>query len=488
MSSLEKQIESSKTLSGNLTNSIRGKKDEEVSSFLEGIGLGIDSTTANNTAMSRSLITNSSRGIFGMPHQFLASTDKRVSGGNNGFGRKYAEKIVSAMPVVLFTPGKPKFMKGFKKSDRSNILKALANKAENTLNELINSKENGKFYSFEFEYAKYYDVVNSMCRKLAYLMDVQDETLDGTKLGSYNWANYTNDSFKNFLTSKECVAFYVDAENQVQDSFSNDTSASMLASSVNGMSDTARELQFLLGSGGAQFDALRSENASATLDSLNSWASKYSSILPDGLMAKLTEGVVTVSTGGKMFFPEIWNDSSYSPSYDISMKFRANSGDKLSIYLEIMVPLLHILGMTVPMQLGANGYQSPFLVRIYGQGLYNINMGIISSVSVSRGGNSAFTADHLPTQIDVSINVKDLYNVLALTQSTKIIDNINNTAMLDYLANLAGININKVDMGRSIDIFFSSVTNGVIDSLVRNRFTSVQQTISNIANSLYNKR
>ena len=60
--------------------------------------------------------------------------------------------------------------------------------------------------------------------------------------------------------------------------------------------------------------------------------------------------------------------------------------------------------------------------------------------------------------------------------------------MLDYLANLAGININKVDMGRSIDIFFSSVTNGVIDSLVRNRFTSVQQTISNIANSLYNKR
>ena len=35
MSSLEKQIESSKTLSGNLTNSIRGKKDEEVSSMLK---------------------------------------------------------------------------------------------------------------------------------------------------------------------------------------------------------------------------------------------------------------------------------------------------------------------------------------------------------------------------------------------------------------------------------------------------------------------
>lgn len=487
MASLEQQIENSKTLYDNLTDSVRDKKDEEVSSFLEGLGLGLSSATANNANMSMDLITNSSRGIFGMPHQFLSNADRRLKGSSKGFGRKYAEKIVSAMPVVLFTPGKPKFMNGFKKSDKSNILKALVNKADNTLNELINSKESGKFYSFEFAYAKYYDVVNSMCRKLAFLMGVQDETLDGTKLGNYNWANYTNDSFKNFLTSKECVAFYVDAENQVQDSFSNDTGSSMLASSVNGMSDTARELQFLLGSGGAQFDALTSENASATLDSLNSWASKYSSILPDGLMAKLTEGVVTVSTGGKMFFPEIWNDSSYSPSYDISMKFRANSGDKLSIYMEIMVPLLHILGMTVPMQLGANGYQSPFLVRIYGQGLYNINMGIISSVSVSRGGNSAFTADHLPTQLDVSINVKDLYNILSLTQSTKIIDNINNTAMLDYLANLAGININKVDMGRSIDLFFSSVTNGVIDTLVRNRFTSIQETISNIANSLYNR-
>ena len=94
----------------------------------------------------------------------------------------------------------------------------------------------------------------------------------------------------------------------------------MLASSVNGMSDTARELQFLLGSGGAQFDALRSENASATLDSLNSWASKYSSILPDGLMAKLTEGVVTVSTGGKMFFPELFTGNNhFLCEYDLSL-------------------------------------------------------------------------------------------------------------------------------------------------------------------------
>ena len=145
MASLEQQIENSKTLYDNLTDSVRDKKDEEVSSFLEGLGLGLSSATANNANMSMDLITNSSRGIFGMPHQFLSNADRRLKGSSKGFGRKYAEKIVSAMPVVLFTPGKPKFMNGFKKSDKSNILKALVNKADNTLNELINSKDNGKF-------------------------------------------------------------------------------------------------------------------------------------------------------------------------------------------------------------------------------------------------------------------------------------------------------------------------------------------------------
>src|SRR5699024_7465962 len=114
-------------------------------------------------------------------------------------------------------------------------------------------------------------------------------------------------------------------------------------------------------------------------------------------------------------------DSDFSNSYDISIKLRTPDGDKLSWFLNIYVPLAHLICLTAPREAsdaGPNGYISPFLVRGFYKGLFNCDMGIITNLSITRGREKAWTLDGLPTEVDVSMELKDLYKMLAITPYT----------------------------------------------------------------------
>lgn len=460
----------------NLINDKSAEDDEQT--FSSGTELYINESSA-------SLLTNATlRGIHGVPYQYMSTVDRKIDG--TPFGRKYAEKIIANMPLLLMTPGRPKFMKGYTSADKSSLLKALASNDNSTIEELTNSK-NGRFYSFDFAYNDYYNIVNPMCHKVAIMLGIGDEIVDSVPLKSYDWRYYAkgNDALKSFITSAETVAFFIDSETQISENFSNDTGASQLSSTVNGLSDTAREIQFLLGaSSGEQLDIMKQQNYDASMETLDKFTSKFSKLLPNGLMDKLKDGFLTVATGGKMLFPEIWADSQFSKSYDINIKLRTPDADKLSIYLNIFVPLLHLIGLAGAQQLNANSYKSPFLIRAYYKGFFNVDMGIITSLSISKGDKCKWTLDGLPTQIDISLNLKDLYQMLFLTPDEEIIKSITNTGELDYLSNLCGININKVDISRNIDIYLSTLKDGIESKLTLNHFGKVQQTITNFANSV----
>ena len=75
-------------------------------------------------------------------------------------------------------------------------------------------------------------------------------------------------------------------------------------------------------------------------------------------------------------------------------------------------------------------------------------MGIITDLSATRGATCEWNVDGLPTQIDISITIEDLYSALAMTDtsewSANLVSNwdlITNTEFMDFLANLGGLNI-----------------------------------------------
>lgn len=426
------------------------------------------------------------RGIYGLPYQYMPVADTRLSGSE--FGRKYAERIVSRMPLLLLTPGKPKFMSGFSKEEKKSILQyAKSKNSDSTLDQLLNN-EKGKFYSFEFAYKEYYKFVNSMCQMVARYLGIQNETIDGTKLDRYKWQNYANNSLKSFISNKDSVAFYLDSESSVTETFSNNTGESQLSSSVNSISDMSREIQFLLGgTAGKEFEMLKSENYDASIEEFDKFTSKYTSILPEKLVNNLKHGFMTVATGGKMLFPEIWNDSDFSRSYSISIKLRSPDADVLSLFMNIFVPIIHLIGLAAPQQLGPNGYKSPFLVRAYYKGFFNCDMGIITNMSINRGDKGKWTVNGLPTEVDINLDIKDLYQMMSINSSDKPLELMQNTILLDYLANMCGVNINKPDILRTIDIYYTQFTNKIINKATFDGFLGVDQWLSNMASKFYKK-
>ena len=472
----------------NQTTDVKVNPDEESQFNLSADYYTYDSVSdAIDSNSAAELILSSSRGIFGMPYQYMASCDPKLqlNSGSSPYGRKFASKIVQNMPLLLITPGRPKFMKKFNKGDKATVLSALAKKDDATLNELLNSS-NGKFYSMEFNYSDYYKVVNPMLKNIARLLKLNDKKIDGKSVLNYDWQGFAEAKLQGFLSSKESVAFYIDSETQINETFSNGTSQSSLAGSLNQLSDISREIQFLMGAGtGEQLEALRSDNYESTRVEMDKLTKNFGSILPSTLIDRLSEGALTVASGGKLIFPEIWSDSEFTKSYDVNIKLRTPNPTPFGIYMDILVPLCHLIGLTAPVQLNGNGYTSPFMVRAYYKGFFNIDMGIITSLSITKGDKGCWTLDGLPTQIDVSLQIKDLYNVFSLSTEDKISNMLSNTAEMDYLANLCGININKIDIDRSIKYYYYNIKEGLENKFTFNHFLGVQTYISNAARNIF---
>lgn len=438
------------------------------------------------------------RGIYGMPYQFMNIVDPKLhdEDGNKGsFGRVYGERILAKMPLLILSPGQPKYMPNYSNTNiKKDIITSLAEVGldglQDLLNDIVGEEGDGKFYTFEHAYDQYFDYVNPMCQQLALYLGLKDERIplsNGGKGKPYTmlWQKYQNAYLNEYTSTAACVGFYIDAESQMSESFSNNTSESQFASAVNGVNDLSREIQFLMGGAtGSEFSQLVNTNFSDAFSEIESFTDKYVQVLPGLLTSRLKNTFDTIKVGGQLVFPEIWNDSDFGRSYDINIKLRTPDGDNFSWFMNIGVPLMHLLGFTLPKRLGYNGIQSPFLVRAYYKGFFNVNMGIVTSMNISKGDKCKWTLQGLPTDIDVSFNIKDLYQSLSMAPTC---DFNKNTDQLDYIANLCGININKPDILRTVILGYNKAKLAGLTTLTNNGFLGVNQAIDNFKLGLYEK-
>ncbi|MCK9198550.1 MAG: hypothetical protein M0P49_03005 [Bacilli bacterium] len=460
-------------------------KEEEGPVIAESGSANIDAYLEYDQYVDKTAFIKDVRGIHGMPYQFLPSVDQRLDSGNGKFGRKYVEKIISKMPLLLLTPGCPDYMTGYNKEDKASIFsymqKIASGSSESDMNDLLSKP--GRYFTFKFAYAEYYSYVNSMCQMGAQFLGISDKRIDNTPLKNYQWENWVNDSLKGVISQREFVAFYVDSQTQITESFSNSTGESMLSSKAKEISDVSKEVSFLLGAGaGATISALDPAKYQENLEAYNKFADTY--LNGNQMFKNIGKGFYSVMTGGKLIFPEIWNDSTFSKSYDISMKLRTPDGDVFSWYMNIYVVLMHIIAMTAPKQMvpdkgtvNANAYMSPFLVRGFYKGLWSCDMGMITSLNISKGAQSSWTPDGLPTEVDVDFTIKDLYPVMAISDQSNASLLMNNTVLIDYLATSCGINVNKPEILRMVDIYIAQKYNS-LKSLPSQTFMQIEEALA----------
>ena len=443
-----------------------------------------------NTTRGLKFSINELSTVMGLPYQWMSLADNRIkNNGNTNYGRKYYEKILSKMPLLVLTPGIPDFMAGYSDEKRKSILGNLFGSAFG-VNDIKGKKnEEMRYYTLQFEAEEYYRYVNSMCTALSIFLGISDQKYQGQTIRTINWFERSNNALAHNYSYYGGVGFYLNSETQISESFGNESTKSILADKLNGMSDVGREVQFLTGISGLDVDVFMSKGLNGAAPNVDAMTKNAGTGTMSGFMGMIMNGTRTVFAGGKLEFPELWADSSYSTSYSVNMKLVSPDYDRRSWFINIGVPLMHLIALCAPRQVSPNGYVSPFLVRAFYRGFFNVDMGLLS-MSVQKGSEGGWTIDGLPTTVDVSLDIRDLYSKLTISNETILGGPGNafgNVGLMTYLANIAGVNINEPDISRTVRLY-AALKEQAAANLPYNISTRVNNNVANlITNRVFGK-
>lgn len=467
--------------------------------------------------------------VHGMPFQYTYLTDRRqhatlpysmdnvpadgspVNNSNSPdlYGRVFAKEIAGNMPIAVIVPGVPVFMtnvsqglKGYKstRGARRNLLPMFEDLTEGELASAIESAMNEgngetyQYYGMQVDTVEFFSYVNAETQTSAKLMGIADLVYCGQKCGSFDWSNYNRSveqdfsMFEDIVGISNGVSFAFDPLSSITDSLSNDTSESQFAGMINSMKNTATELEFITGTVGI----------GGIIDSTNYDAATAGLTNSGGLLAGAANAVGRLSAlvknamhGMNVRFPKIWSDSSYSKSYSIDMRFITPYSTAFCKWRYVLVPFFTIFCAAAPQSpTSVVNYKRPFLIRAFSKGYFNVEMGMINSISWKRfGDGDMISADGVPTQIDVTVDFEDLYQQIAISKftgdtSTTVDANaisifFNNTGLMDLIGTLSGVNMNRITLGERLQLYATSAV-GAFAATGGNFMKHIQNRCANV--------
>ena len=287
------------------------------------------------------------------------------------------------------------------------------------------------------------------------------------------------DTLDSLLANMNFVQFYIDpSASSFNDSNSNSTSSSKLEGLFDKGSDMLKELAFIANAGGVDAASLQ-EFGDKSLDALTDNILKGNSGVT-AFMQRITSGLSTVVKGENMIIPEIYQRSDYTKSYSITIRLVSPCNDKLSYYINVFVPLMHLLALAIPKQGTANTYAAPFIIKGYLPGVFSCNLGIIESLAIDKSNTT--TVDGLATEVKVTINIKDLYSDLMMTPSNKPLLLLSNTSLIDYIAVNCGLDLVMPQMSKKLDYIMNAVKTAFTD-IPDNLVSQMTEKIDNVVSA-----
>lgn len=439
--------------------------------------------------------------MFGMPHQMLESCDARLRTGSD-LGRMYAETFVAEAPTICIKPGIVRFLPGMSGSEKNTWISAMLHGLSNTdsgssaIQQLLSQGSDPiQYYDHKGKFGAYMKAVNMLCQEMSILLGVGDVRVpwcnSAVKFKNYRWQNYrlgkitgyndetdeddedsgfaqllmdmAGETAEQIEKDDQYIRFYVDASASFSESLSNTTGQSMLESFTSTLEGYAKEASMIFGTAGlsSDYQDITNKMASSIDNFVTSNADQNTGLAT--ILKRLGSGAQQIIQGGNFQIPEIYNDSDYSKSYSFSMTLSTPYGSKLAWYINIGVPLCFLLGLACPLQLSANTYKSPFLLKAFSQGWFNCSLGIVDSLSIDKGGDQSWSIYGLPNEIKVSLSIKDLYSALTVPATTA--DFLQNSGMLEFLMATCGLDITNQNISNKykvwLNLFKNSLSNYV---------------------------
>lgn len=255
----------------------------------------------------------------------------------------------------------------------------------------------------------------------------------------------TYDKYKEYMLAElsegaAFAIFNVDTTGSVGESFSNSHSANPLESTFNAISSKARNIGNILSS---------ATDIPVVQDVMKLAADAGAKVLSSASFG-IANPLLALAYGVNITMPKVWESSSATlPRASYKMKLISPYGNAYSQLFNIYLPLAMILAGSLPRSTGSSSYTSPFVCQLFDRGRVNVQLGMIDSVSITRGtSNLAFSRSGHPNAIDVDFSVANLDEVISvdvnsnavLTRAMQALSpDFSDTPLTTYLNTITGV-------------------------------------------------
>lgn len=221
---------------------------------------------------------------------------------------------------------------------------------------------------------------------------------------------YTQYLDSEFRSGSQYAIFKVNYTSAPQESFTNSIKDSEISQQINNTVSQISDSRFTMG----QFKL-----PGAVGEMANSVISGVTDVLAGALSSAtfgVSDAVTSMLSGSYIDIPKHWQSSDVNlAKANYNMTLISPYGNPLSLIQNIYMPLCMILAGGLPLAGGKNSYTSPFICELYDRGKIQIRLGMIESITVTRGtSNLGFTVNNRPLAVDVSISVVDLSNIMSI--------------------------------------------------------------------------
>ena len=440
------------------------------------------------------------RTTFGLPPQWSSNVDIQfpIPGTNTFIGRVYSQTIYANPTIISLTPGDIEMV-----TDNDTLLGMLTGENGNSLSysgiskAVENSMNSGEsFFRFVDKWEDYIKFLNEINKFIVVALGAsvrqEDETYFADRrapsamfVDATNSSTYKDIDFKDVLGSQRLISgqpmhehwlnFAISGQVTSEDSFSTSTRSTALESLINNnFSDTARDLYFMLGGKNIDEDAQKDINQVVS-DVTNELGSGFSGII---------KAAADILKGGHIDFPQVIDDCSYGKVMSVQLRFVSPYGDIESRYLNTLLPYIILFCLTAPRQLSNryDVYMYPFIIKAACKGIFACDSGVISRLTVLRGGSQdvEWNADGHPTAIDIQLEITPLHSKLMQSKNDGLL--IKNTGLQNYLSSICGVDIltsTKTLMLETAKMLLSTGRSGIFQTAFDNAMGTIDVAIQN---------
>jgi hypothetical protein len=345
----------------------------------------------------------------------LGGNDVMTTIGNNyQFDSSGQAKLHALLPDIINTSGSIDVFSMANKAQRlarqfAKLQEAQLSETDFTLSSAIQSIFTTKISDTPVDYATYLKkwVSGTAQAQLA------SSTASGAEVGTeqLDSSASANSGFFDFLKAElddggAFATFRVNYTGAVGESFSNSVGESDIAQKMNSTSASAREMKFNFANGNLMGGA-----AGALLQTVSGAITDVVSGALDGLHLS---GLAALGGSAFVDIPKHWQSSMASlPHSTYTINLNSPYGNPVSRLINLWVPVAMLLAGTLPLSTGTQSYTSPFICELYDQGRCQTRLGMIESLSITRGtGNTGFNNRNEALGLEVSFSIVDMSSVL----------------------------------------------------------------------------